>query len=246
LENKFQSEKLSTDFFSDVIHPNDEMMQFIKNKKFPESHYFENGKKHCQMFFREIKRLQPSLLSDKRILDYGCGHGRITRHLKSMLKPSKLVVADIWDSAVNFCANEFNARPFHISDTNKISSVDEKFDIIISYSVFSHLPPHLFEFTLYELQKILDRGGLLLFTTKGDYHVKKLQISLKEGYHYGSIWKVPNHTKGRISAENYSLMIVTRPFVENLLKKVGLELLAHLQEPERLSSQEMYVVRKKL
>ncbi len=221
------------------------MMKFIKRKQFPESHYFKNGEKHTKMFIESIKRLQSTLLSGKRVLDYGCGHGRITRHLNTFLHPSKLVVADVWDSAVNFCAKEFNATPFLVSEENKISMLDEKFDLIISYSVFSHIPPHLFEFTLSELKKILDSEGLLLFTTKGDLHIKKFGLSMKDGYHFGSIWKVPNETDGRLSGKNYSLMVVTRFFVEKILDKVGLELLEHIQEPEKISGQEMYVVRKK-
>ena len=83
--------KLSTDIISKVLHPDDEMMKFIKLKKLPESHYFKMGEQHHKMFIESIKRLQPTLLSGKRVLDYGCGHGRITRHLNTLLHPSKLV-----------------------------------------------------------------------------------------------------------------------------------------------------------
>ncbi|HUS48988.1 MAG TPA: class I SAM-dependent methyltransferase [Candidatus Paceibacterota bacterium] len=236
---------MTTEPVNMTVHQDDEMMKFIKQKKLPESHYFKMGEQHSKTFIESIKKSNPTFLSGKRVLDYGCGHGRITRHLKTFLHPSKLVVADVWDSAVNFCSKEFKATAFLISDENKISNYNEKFDLIISYSVFSHLPPNLFELTLSELKNILDSEGLLLFTTKGDFHIKRLGLSLENGYHYGSLGKNPNHTEGRLSEKDYSMMIVNKFFVENMLDKVGLELLEHIQDPEKLSSQEMYVVRKK-
>ncbi len=232
-----------TDGVSHFVHPDDEMMNFILKRNRPRELYFTSGAQHTKIFVDAIKKINPSF-TKKNILEYGCGHGRITRHLNSIFHYSKLTVADVWDEAVNFCGKEFNANTFVVSQENKISSLTEKFDIIISYSVFSHLPPHLFEFTLSELSKILDSNGLFLFTAKGEFHVKKFNLSMENGYHFGRESNKKNETKGRIPDEQYSLMVVTESFVKNLLKKAGLELLYHISSSNLPSKQDLYVVKR--
>ena len=118
-------------------------MKYLKSVGLEEERYFKGGQRHLEVFLESIKRHKPSLLKNKKVLDYGCGHGRITRYIHKSLFPLELSVADVWDSAVTFCAKEFNAKPIFISKDNKITS--SKFDVIISYSVFSHLNPELFE-----------------------------------------------------------------------------------------------------
>lgn len=159
-----------------------------------------------------------------------------------MLSPEKLVAADVWDSAVNFCAKEFNTTPFLISEKNPISKLGLKYDLIIGYSVFSHLPPQSFVYNLTELKNSLNEDGILLFTTHGKYHSDLNKLSLKDGFHYGSLSKQPNHTGGRLSGDEYSFMCVTKEFVEKILDKIGLKLLDYVQDITKFSGQELYVV----
>jgi len=122
------------------IHPNDEMMNYIFEVGFTEKEYFNEGRKNAYSFAEAVNRYKPTLLKGKFVLEYGCGHGRICRYLPKLFSPSKLFVADVWDDAVNFCANEFNANPLLITDEKTLSGYNTQFDIILSYSVFSHLP----------------------------------------------------------------------------------------------------------
>jgi len=225
-----------TEAASEKIHPDDEMMSFSKNKHGTEKNYFKNGRVDSEFFVDAIKRHKPLLLKSKKVLDFGCGHGRITRYLLGLLNPSKLVVSDVWDSAVDFCAQEFNAIPFLISNENPISNLNTKVDVIISYSVFSHLPPQLFENNLKHLSSLLDKNGLLLFTVKGERIANELGLSLKNDYYYGG---KKNHTDGRLSPKEYSLMCVSQVFVEKMLSKVGLRLLEYVKNGKR---QDLYVV----
>lgn len=204
--------------------------------------YFLEGKRNANLFLDVIKRNKPQLANGAIILDYGCGHGRITRFLQNLFSPKKLVVADVWKGAVNFCSKEFDAIPFIITEENQMSKLPLKFDVILSFSVFSHLPPKDFENTLLELKKSLNDNGILLFTTKGEFDSKKFEAALENGFYFGHFgWKKPNETEGRLPVEKYSTMIVSRKFVEKTLNKVGLKLLEHLQDSNKLV-QEMYVV----
>jgi len=229
------------DEINNTIHHEDEMMSFLTSIGKSERDYFESGQIHFKSFFEFIKKYRKSFLN-KSILDYGCGHGRITRYITKILSPEKLVAADVWESAVNFCAEQFNTTPFLISEKNPISKLGLKYDIIIGYSVFSHLPPQSFVSNLTELKNSLNDNGILLFTTHGKYHSDLNKLSLKDGFHYGSLGKNPNHTGGRLSGDEYSFMCVTKEFVEKILDKIGLKLLDHVQDITKFSGQELYVV----
>ena len=225
------------------IHPDDEMMKFIKFKGQTEQNYLNQGYQDAKCYLERISRWRPSIASGKRVLDFGCGHGRITRFLHKFLLPSHMVVADVWEGAVRFCADEFDGTPFVISDSNPISNVASRFDVIICNSVFSHLPPKSMASTMSELAETLDEDGLLLFTTKGENCPERtsLSVSLEDGFHFGRPEHLrPNETDGRLPGHDYSLMIVSKAFVEEILEEVGLRIVEHLETAIRF--QDLYVV----
>ena len=47
----------------------------------------------------------------RRVLDFGCGHGRVMRVLRAAFPDGELVACDIDKDAVSFCAENFGARP---------------------------------------------------------------------------------------------------------------------------------------
>ena len=223
---------------SSKVHPNDEMMNYIIKMSWSEKDYFDEGKKNALAFQDAINQFRPSFLSGKHVLDYGCGHGRICRNFPKLLSPSKFAVADVWDDAVNFCADEFKATPFLITDEKTLSTYNTKFDVVLAYSVFTHLPPSSFKFNLSEVSKCLAKDGIFLFTTKGEFDAKKTKVSLDDGFHF-RVNVVPNETKGRLPGSKYAEMFVTPQYVENILNSVGLKLLDH--KPDWMTHQDLYV-----
>jgi len=226
------------------VNPNDEMMNYILELGFSEEGYFGQGKQNALAFRDAIKQFKPSLLSGKHVLDYGCGHGRVCRYFPKLLSPSKFVVADVWNDAVTFCAEEFKATPFLITDEKILSMYETKFDVILAYSVFSHLPPSSFKFNMSEISKSLEKDGIFLFTTKGEFDAKnterinQIKISLDAGFNF-NVNDVPNETKGRLPGNKYAEMFVTPEYVENILNSVGLKLLDH--KNDWMTHQDLYV-----
>jgi len=233
-----------------TIHPDDEQFKFARlssktqNISQVEEGYLDSGYETMKIIMDYITKFNPSLLSNNKVLDYGCGHGRIMRHITGNLKPSLLVGADVWDGAIKFCSEEFDSKPFLISNENHITNLGEKFDIIISISVFSHLPPHRFHENLKSLSLSLNDEGLLFFTTHGDFHRELKNVTLENGYFYGQVGKNPNHTDGRLPGDEYSFMCVTKDFVEKQLEDVGLKLLEFKETG--ITSQDLYMAKKEL
>jgi len=228
-----------------TIHPDDDMLNTIKittNGKEGIERYLISGKKNAEVFKGIIGRLRPSLLKGKRILDYGCGHGRVTRFLPTLFSPSKLVAADVWDSGVEFCSKELGTTPFLISKKNPISKFDDQFDIIIGISIFSHLPPKSFDVNMSELASVLAKDGLLLFTTHGDWYKNKFNLKLHDGYRFGT----PTEQKAEPNAnklpnDEYGFMVVSDSFVQDILKRSGLRVIERIPQGH-VGRQDLYVV----
>lgn len=101
----------------------------------------------------------------KTVLDFGCGAGRVIRHLLPMASQCELWGSDIdprcidWDRqhmspSISFVVNdEIPPLPFPA----------EKFDLIYALSVFTHISTH-WPAWLLELHRILAPGGRLIAT----------------------------------------------------------------------------------
>jgi ubiquinone/menaquinone biosynthesis C-methylase UbiE len=123
------------------------------------------------IFYLEVKgyaRLLGKTLSpDSKILDFGCGWGRIIRFFLKDIKAENLHGIDVDPSMIGFCKELF---PYGNFSTGKplppAELPDESMDIIYAYSVFSHLsePAHLQ--WIGEFSRILKPGGLLVATTQ--------------------------------------------------------------------------------
>jgi SAM-dependent methyltransferase len=102
------------------------------------------------------------------ILDFGCGWGRIIRFFLKDVEPSRLWGVDPVEEMVDICKKENKWCHFESIGTKPPSSFqDNTFDLIYSFSVFSHLSEEMHRSWLVELSRMLKPGGLLVVTTRG-------------------------------------------------------------------------------
>lgn len=103
----------------------------------------------------------------KGYLDFGCGWGRIGRFFLRDFQSRDMVGVDIDPDMVAFCAGANLPGSFEaIANGQPLPFADGSFRLITAYSVFTHLPPHLFRAWLAELMRVLAPGGLLVFTVE--------------------------------------------------------------------------------
>jgi 2-polyprenyl-3-methyl-5-hydroxy-6-metoxy-1,4-benzoquinol methylase len=101
------------------------------------------------------------------ILDFGCGWGRIIRFFLKDVEPSRLWGVDPGRDMIELCQNLNKWCNFKAINTKPPSPFeDETFDLIYSFSVFSHLSEEMHKSWLIELSRILKPGGLLIATTR--------------------------------------------------------------------------------
>ena len=103
----------------------------------------------------------------RRVLDFGCGHGRVMRVLRAAFPDGELVACDIDKDAVSFCAETFGARPVLASKEATSLSLEGTYDLIWSGSVLTHLDPLRWAPLLSMLAGRLAPGGAVVVTVNG-------------------------------------------------------------------------------
>lgn len=104
------------------------------------------------------------------LLDFGCGWGRFTRLFQREVKEGGLYGVDPWNYAINLCRTHFPFAGFVQSDfLPPLRFRDNTFDVVVAYSVFSHLVEHAALSWINELSRVLRPGGLLIVTTHGPW-----------------------------------------------------------------------------
>lgn len=106
-------------------------------------------------------------VENPRILDFGCGCGRMTRFLG--LDPDLSVYgSDINNQLVDWCQAELpDVTTVKNEAFPPIPFEDEAFDLVYSLSIFTHLPEEAALAWLSELERVLAKDGIAILTTHG-------------------------------------------------------------------------------
>lgn len=104
--------------------------------------------------------------SGKRVLDFGCGSGRLLRHLLAEAEVAEIHGCDI--SAEMVAWVDRNLRPPIASalvnaPSPPLSYPDAHFDLVTAISIFTHIADGWSEWLL-EMHRILKPGGILIAT----------------------------------------------------------------------------------
>lgn len=103
-----------------------------------------------------------------RGLDYGCGWGRFATLLLSHGSPDQLDLCDAWPKTLDILAQlGHQNRVFGVSELLEPGQIPEgAYDVILSFSVFTHLSPEAFRVNIPILLDGLRSGGRFYFTVR--------------------------------------------------------------------------------
>ncbi|HEY1847618.1 MAG TPA: class I SAM-dependent methyltransferase [Opitutaceae bacterium] len=100
-----------------------------------------------------------------RILDFGCGCGRVTRFLPVLYPDARIFGTDIDAEAIAWDSQSCPAIAFSVNgDRPPLPFEDGSFDLVLAVSVFTHLPEDLQLEWLGELRRVAGRSGSLVLT----------------------------------------------------------------------------------
>lgn len=98
------------------------------------------------------------------ILDLGCGHGRVARHLGAAFPNARLAGCDLDPHAAAFCKRSFGMDA--VAVTNDATTMPRgPYDLIWLGSVLTHIDERSFQTMVREVTARLTEGGVAVFTT---------------------------------------------------------------------------------
>jgi SAM-dependent methyltransferase len=104
------------------------------------------------------------LVPSSRVLDFGCGFGRVTRFFLKNIAPENLIGIDQSDDVLAVASDRWNPH-YKCESLPPTNFEDQSFDLIYAFSVFSHLSEEVHDQWLDEFERLLKPGGLLALTT---------------------------------------------------------------------------------
>jgi SAM-dependent methyltransferase len=113
--------------------------------------------------FRDLYEGHVGPIADtEAIMDFGCGWGRIIRFFLKDVDPSRLFGVDPVEEMITLCRSSYRWCTFD----QPTRFQDSTFDLIYSFSVFSHLSEEMHQMWLLELYRVLKTGGLMIAKTR--------------------------------------------------------------------------------
>ena len=112
---------------------------------------------------------------ETKILDFGCGWGRIIRFFMRDVHHSNLHGVDCFPEALEMATAQNKWVNFQLIDAKLPIPLKEKFDVIYLFSVFSHLSESRQLELLEEFSRLLNSNGFLIATTRPRGFILKCQ-----------------------------------------------------------------------
>ena len=133
--------------------------------------YLRGGLEIATMFNLALRKHTGRVMADcESVLDFGCGSGRVAR----FMNPKRLYGCDVNEPIVAFCQESLPHGDFHrnaLMPPLKYGS--GMFDLVCSFSVFSHLRLDVEEAWLAELARVGAPGCVYLLTVHGDWMIEQ-------------------------------------------------------------------------
>jgi ubiquinone/menaquinone biosynthesis C-methylase UbiE len=145
--------------------------------------YLRRGKTHADAMLELVAGSGLTLSAGSRILDFGCGTGRLIRHLNRLADTCEITGVDINAEWIYWC-KEHLSPPFHFATTTTIPHLpfeDRYFDLIYCGSVFTHIDD-LTDAWLLELRRVLSPQGRLYLTIHDQHTSALFDGPLKDSY----------------------------------------------------------------
>lgn len=130
--------------------------------------YDQNCQKFSQTrnyWWSDLNFIRKYLKKKGKILDFGCGNGRLLEFLRKEKSDLEYQGVDISQGLIEIAREKYPNQKFIIlQNQEKLPFKDLSFDLIIAIAVFHHFSPEMAEKTFQELYRILKKEGKIILT----------------------------------------------------------------------------------
>jgi SAM-dependent methyltransferase len=154
-------------------------------------------------------------LAASRLLDFGCGWGRLTRFFARDAEPGNLYGCDPVEHILDVCRRTRVPGTFARSEfVPERLPFDGPFDLAFAFSVFTHLSEHAHERSLRAVHAALRPGGLLVVTIRPPAYLRLSPPPDEARYEFRPHPAEPSHYQYSGDGEmHYGETVVTLPYV---------------------------------
>ena len=138
--------------------------------------------------FHRFVRKRVRLELQHRILDFGCGWGRVLRFFLRDVKPDTLFGIDVDPESVSLARKTCPSGNFKTVPARGPCPFED-LDLVYAVSVFSHLPEELHLCWLAELHRVLKPGATLIVTTLSPSTTVKKAAEIRTQGSCDAAWK---------------------------------------------------------
>jgi SAM-dependent methyltransferase len=143
-----------------------------------DDNYFERGADAIRLMVGELVRGLRKV--PRTILDFPCGTGQVTRHLRAFFPNSRVCAWDLDDQHLNFCVNELGAEAIRSKKNFDELDFGLQFDLIFCGTLFSHLRENLLPPALRLLSRSLTEEGIAIVTLSGRHSENEIRSKFDE------------------------------------------------------------------
>jgi SAM-dependent methyltransferase len=138
--------------------------------------FFKSGRQSSEDIKNGLAAIGSRPQDCERILDFGCGCGRVLLWLKDFAATTALYGTDIDSTAIDWARSHVPYAKFIVNQPLPPTEFpDAFFDFVYCHSVFTHIDEAYQDAWLGELQRVVKPGGRLLLSVSGEYAFQQLE-----------------------------------------------------------------------
>jgi SAM-dependent methyltransferase len=137
--------------------------------------YYDDGKTVATEILTLLGQATDLVQPSPALLDWGCGPGRITRHLQALLPGATVHGCDYNEKYIDWCTTHLAGIYFFQNGIDPpLQLPNDSIDALIGISIFTHLSANNHVAWINELLRVMKKGGAAFITTQGDAYRKVL------------------------------------------------------------------------
>jgi SAM-dependent methyltransferase len=136
----------------------------------PDWYFYKKSGLETAIFLANIAKKYLHDVVSPRVLEWGCGPGRVIRHIPLAFPTNtKIYGSDYNQATITWCNKKIPQINFVLNELQPpLAFEDGFFDFIYSISVFTHLSEEVSRQWIADLFRIARTGAILVITTNGD------------------------------------------------------------------------------